>query len=55
MVLEYITNCEKGIPIFIEEVKEYIIKFYDENDKEKVFNNIRTTLNRMKIYLASCY
>ena len=40
MVLEYITNCEKGIPIFIEEIKEYIIKFYDENDKEKVFNNI---------------
>ena len=46
-VLEYITNCEKGIPIFIEEIKEYIIKFYDENDKGKVFNNIRTILNRM--------
>ena len=47
MVLEYINKSEKGIPIFIEEVKEYIIKFYDENNKEKVFNNIKTTLNRM--------
>ena len=47
MVLEYITNCKKGIPIFIEEIKEYIIKIYDENDKEKVFNNIRAILNRM--------
>lgn len=47
MVLEYINKSEKGIPIFIEEIKEYIIKFYDENNKEKVFNNIRTTLNRM--------
>ncbi|MBQ3414700.1 MAG: hypothetical protein IJH39_04985 [Clostridia bacterium] len=46
-VLEYITSCEEGMPIFIEEIKEYIIKFYDENDKEKVFNNIRAILNRM--------
>lgn len=47
MVLEYITNCEKGMPIFIEEIKKYIIKFYDENDREKIFNNIKTNLNRM--------
>ena len=47
MVLEYITSCKEGMPIFIEEIKEYIIKFYDENDKEKVFNNIRAILNRM--------
>ena len=46
-VLEYITSCEEGMPIFIEEIKEYIIKIYDENDKEKVFNNIRAILNRM--------
>lgn len=45
-VLEYITSCEEEMPIFIEEIKEYIIKFYDENDKEKVFNNIRAILNR---------
>ena len=35
MVLEYINKNEKGIPIFIEEIKEYIIKFYNEKDKEK--------------------
>ena len=46
-VLEYITNCEKGIPIFIEEIKEYIINSYYENDKEKVFNNIKAILNKM--------
>lgn len=47
MVLEYINNNGKGIPIFIEEIKEYIIKFYNEKDKEKVFNNVKTILNRM--------
>ena len=47
MVLEYINTCEKGIPIFIEEIKEYIMQFYNENDKEKVFNNIKAILNRM--------
>ena len=47
MVLEYINKSEKGIPIFIEEIKEYIIRFYNENEKEKVFNNIKAILNRM--------
>ena len=46
-VLEYINKNEKGIPIFIEEIKEYIIKFYNEKDKEKVFNNVKAILNRM--------
>ena len=47
MVLEYINKNEKGIPIFIEEIKEYVIKFYNEKDKEKVFNNVKSILNRM--------
>lgn len=47
LVLEYIQNAEKGTPIFIEEIKEYIIKFYNQKDKEKVFNNVKTILNRM--------
>lgn len=47
MVLEYINNQNKGVPIFIEEIKEYIIQFYNKNDKEKVFNNIKAILNRM--------
>ena len=29
------------------EIKEYIIKFYNEKDKEKVFNNVKAILNRM--------
>ena len=40
MVLEYINKSEKGIPIFIEEIKDYIIKFYNEKDKEKVLKQI---------------
>lgn len=47
MVLEYINKNEKGVPIFIEEIKEYIIKFYNEKDKKKVFNNVKEILHRM--------
>ena len=28
MVLEYINNAGQGIPIFINEIKEYIINLY---------------------------
>lgn len=47
MVLEYINTQNRGIPIFIEEIKDYIIQFYNKNDKEKVFNNVKAILNRM--------
>lgn len=47
MVLEYINTQNRGVPIFIEEIKDYIIQFYNENDKEKVFNNVKSILNRM--------
>ena len=47
MVLEYINTQNKGTPIFIEEIKNYIIQFYDKNDKEKVYNNVKAILNRM--------
>lgn len=47
MILEYINTQNRGIPIFIEEIKDYIIQFYNENDKEKVFNNVKAILNRM--------
>lgn len=46
-VYEYINVQEKGMPIFIEDIKEYIMQFYHENDREKVFNNIKVILNRM--------
>ncbi len=47
MVLEYINNAGQGIPIFINEIKEYIINLYQEANREKVFNNIKAILNRM--------
>lgn len=47
MVRLYINNIEKGTPIFSEEIKYYIIGFYKENEKDKVFNNIKAILNRM--------
>lgn len=47
MVVNYINNCEKNEPIFIEDIKEYIMQFYNEDDKEKVFNNIKAILNRL--------
>ncbi len=47
MVLNYINTQEKGVPIFIEEVKNYIMNFYDDNEKMRVYNNVKTILNRM--------
>lgn len=47
MVMNYIKNCEKNEPIFIEDIKEYIMQFYDEDEKENVSNNIKVILNRM--------
>ena len=40
IVLNYIQNCEKNEPIFIEDIKEYIMQFYKEEEKEKIFNNV---------------
>lgn len=47
MILNYIQSCEKNEPIFIEDIKEYIMVFYEEVPKEKVFNNVKSILNRM--------
>lgn len=47
IVLDYIKKCESNEPIFIEEIKQYIMKFYNENEKENVFNNIKAILNRL--------
>ena len=47
MVLEYINTQNKGTPIFIEEIKNYIIQFYGKNNKEKVYNNVKAILHRM--------
>lgn len=47
IVLNYIQNCEKNEPIFIEDIKEYIMQFYKEEEKEKIFNNVKEILNRL--------
>ena len=47
LVFYYIQNCEKNEPIFIEDIKEYIIQFYKDEEKEKIFNNVKEILNRL--------
>lgn len=47
IILNYIKNCEKNEPIFIEDIKEYIMQFYHENKKERIFNNVKEILNRL--------
>lgn len=52
IILKYINEQDKGTPIFIEEIKNYILYIYNEYckneyDKEKLFNNVKVILNRM--------
>lgn len=52
IILKYINEQDKGTPIFIEEIKNYILYVYNEYskneyDKEKLFNNVKVILNRM--------
>ncbi len=47
IILNYINNCEKNEPIFIDDIKEYIMQFYKEEKIEKLFNNVKEILNRL--------
>lgn len=47
IIINYIQNCEKNEPIFIEDIKEYIMQFYKEEQKEKIYNNIKEILSRL--------
>ncbi len=47
IVLSYVQNCEKNEPIFIEDIQKYVMQFYNEEEKEKIFNNIKEILNRL--------
>lgn len=47
MVYEYINNIGKGVPIFIDEVKDYIAFNNPYIDKEKIYNNVKAILNKM--------
>ena len=49
LVLEYIEQYPEDEPIFIEDIKKYVIEKYEEdNKKEKVLKNINVILNRLK-------
>ena len=48
LVLESIKQYPKGEPIFIDEIKKYVIKKYKDEEKEKISKNINVILNRLK-------
>jgi len=48
MVLECIDQYPEDEPIFIEEIKKYVIQKCKEDEKEKVLKNINVILNRLK-------
>lgn len=49
LVLEYIEQYPEDEPIFIEDIKKYVIQQYENNNKqESVLKNINVILNRLK-------
>lgn len=48
LVLESIEQYPRSEPIFIDEIKEYVIKQYKDTEREKVSKNINVILNRLK-------
>lgn len=49
LVLEYINQYPEDEPIFIEDIKKYIIQKCENNDKqESILKNINVILNRLK-------
>lgn len=47
IVLEYINTIGKGVPVFINEIEEYIIDNQMEMNDRKVYNNVKAILHRM--------
>ena len=48
IVLECIDQYPEDEPIFIEEIKKYVIEKCKEDEKENVLKNINVILNRLK-------
>ena len=48
LVLEYIDLYEQDEPIFIEDIRKYVIEKANNADKEKLIKNINVILNRLK-------
>jgi hypothetical protein len=47
MVVEYINTIGKGVPIFKNEIEEYIIDIQMEMNDRKAYNNVKAILHRM--------
>ena len=48
LVLECIDQYPEDEPIFIEDIKDYVIEKCENEDKEKVLKNVNVILNRLK-------
>lgn len=48
LVLECIDQYPEDEPIFIEDIKDYVIEKCDNENKEKVLKNVNVILNRLK-------
>ncbi len=48
LVFDYIDKYPEDEPIFIEDIKEYIIKHYADNNKDNILKNVNVILNRLK-------
>lgn len=46
IVYEYINKCNSDEPVFMNQIKEYLINKY-KNDKNNILNNINVIINRM--------
>ncbi|MGN1298278.1 MAG: DUF6088 family protein [Clostridia bacterium] len=46
IVYEYINNCNLDEPLFLEEIKQYVINNY-KNDEINILKNINVIINRM--------
>lgn len=49
IILQLVDTYPNDEPIFIEDVKKYVLKYYNKTEYTKVLNNIKVILNRMKI------
>lgn len=47
MVKEFVNSIGKGIPFFISEVEDYIIKNFPNINKKNIYNNVKAIMNKM--------
>ena len=47
-VLDYIEQYPEDEPIFIEDIKKYVIEKCEDEEKDNILKNINVILNRFK-------